>query len=225
MFNLNVLYEDNHFIAIDKPAGWLSQGDKTNDSPIAEKVAEYIRQKYNKPGNVFTGIIHRLDRPVSGLMLIAKTSKALSRCNEVFKSRNIKKTYYAVVIKKPSKHNDTLTHFLVKDSRNNTTKAYNTSSKGGKEAILKYYYIKSFGNYHLLKVEPLTGRAHQIRVQLASIGCLIANDVKYGAIKTDDPKMIYLHAYSLEFTHPIKKAPAKIVCPIPKNKLWNSFND
>ena len=136
MLNLNVLYEDNHLIAIDKPVGYLSQGDKTNDSPIAEKVTEYIRHKYNKPGNVFIGIIHRLDRPVSGLMLIARTSKALSRCSELFKSRDIKKTYYAIVIKKPKKLNDTLTHFLVKDSRNNTTKAYNTSSNGGKKAIL-----------------------------------------------------------------------------------------
>lgn len=223
--NLEVLYEDNHIIAVNKRSGDLVQGDHTGDAPLSEIVKEWIRIKYQKPGNVFTGVVHRIDRPVSGVVVFAKTGKALSRLNELFKTKEVQKTYYAAVCAKPHNSSDTLTSFLIKDSSKNKSRASQTPKKGAKEAILDYQHVFSSDRYFFLKVKPKTGRHHQIRVQLSEIGCSIKGDVKYGAPRTNKDGSIHLHARAIEFIHPVKKEPLVISAPFPNDPVWNSLAD
>lgn len=220
---LEILYEDNHLIAINKPAGILSQGDKTGDKVLADYVKEYIVQKYNKPGEAFLGVIHRLDRPVSGIVLLAKTSKALSRMNEQFKTREVQKTYWAIVEQKPEKTQATLVHWLKKNEEKNKSQAFVKEINGSLRSELVYEYKASSERYHLLEVKPHTGRHHQIRVQLSTIGCVIKGDLKYGAKRSNSDGSISLHARQLEFIHPVKKEPVVITAPVPDDSLWQFF--
>ena len=221
---LEVLYEDNHLIAVNKPAGMLVQGDKTGDMPLTEYVKNYIREKYNKPGNIFLGLPHRIDRPVSGVLLLAKTSKALSRLNKAFREKKIQKTYWAIVKNPPPKQCDTLRHFLIKNQQKNKSRAYTKETKNVKEAILKYELLKNFDQYYLLKINPQTGRHHQIRVQLATINCPIKGDLKYGFPRTNPDASIHLHARQIDFIHPVKKESITIIAPVPQHdNLWLFF--
>jgi 23S rRNA pseudouridine1911/1915/1917 synthase len=201
------------------------QGDHTGDAPLSEIVKEWIRIKYQKPGNVFTGVAHRIDRPVSGVVIFAKTGKALSRLNEMFKTKEVDKTYYAAVCSLPKSPSDTLTSYLIKDSSKNKSRASKTPKTGAKEAILDYEHIYSSDRYFFLKVKPRTGRHHQIRVQLSEIGCQIKGDVKYGAPRTNKDASIHLHARSIAFIHPVKKEPLIISAPFPNDPVWNSLPD
>jgi len=219
----DVLYEDNHLIAINKRAGDIVQADETGDESLEEKVKKYIAQKYNKPNGAFLGVVHRLDRPVSGLILFAKTSKALDRMNALFKSREIKKTYYAVVRKRPEPTENTLVSWLVKNPQKNVTRAYEIEVGNGQRSELSYRLAGELEGYSILEVNPVTGRPHQIRVQLASIGCPIVGDNKYGYPRGSLRKSICLHARRLRFIHPIKKEPIEIVAPMPKDGFWEKF--
>ena len=219
----DVLYEDNHLIAINKRAGDIVQTDETGDEPLEEKVKKYIAQKYNKPNGAFLGVVHRLDRPVSGLILFAKTSKALDRMNALFKSREIKKTYYAVVRKRPEPTEDTIVSWLVKNPQKNVTRAYEMEVGNGQRSELSYKLVGELEGYSLLEVNPVTGRSHQIRVQLSSIGCPIVGDNKYGYPRGSLRKSICLHARRLQFIHPIKKEPVEIVAPMPNDGFWETF--
>lgn len=220
---IDVLYEDNHLIAINKKPGELVQGDSTGDVPLPEIVKEYIKEKYKKPGAVFLGVVHRLDRPVSGVVVFARTSKSLERMNELFRNRETKKIYHAIVYGKPAKPSDTLVHWLVKDESRNKTTAFKKENKDGLRSELSYELQRHAGNQSLLEVHPLTGRPHQIRVQLASIGCPIVGDVKYGAKEPNDDASICLHASRLEFIHPVRKEPVVIAAAFPQNHIWDSF--
>lgn len=220
---LEVLYEDNHIIAVNKKPSDIVQGDKTGDRPLGEFVKDYIRKKYNKPGEVFLGVVHRLDRPVSGVILFARTSKALSRLNELFKNKQVKKTYWAVVKNKPNPIKDILVHYLKKNQQKNKSTAFNREENGYLKSELNYKLIKSLDNYHLLEVLPKTGRHHQIRVQLSKIGSFIKGDIKYGADRTNKDASIHLHARKIEFIHPVKKEPISITAPPPKkDAIWKS---
>ena len=220
---IEVLYEDNHLIAVNKSAGMLSQGDKTGDSPLLEEVREYIRLKYKKQGNVFLGLIHRIDRPVSGVLLFARTSKALARMNKLFQEKEVQKTYWAIVAKKPAPETGKLENFLVKDSKKNKSFVVNQGQKSAKAASLTYRLLQSLDNYHLLEVKPHTGRPHQIRVQLANIGCIIKGDLKYGAPRSNKDASICLHAKAVDFVHPVRKEPMRIEAPVPKgDALWSA---
>lgn len=218
-----ILYEDNHLLAINKPAGVLVQGDETGDAPLSELAKEYLRRKYGKPGNVFVGVVHRLDRPVSGVVLLAKTSKALARMNELFRSNKTRKTYLALTTSKPPKTQDRLVHWLVKDAARNTTKAFAKENKSGLRAELSYTFLASQQAYHLVQVNPVTGRPHQIRVQLASQGCPIAGDLRYGAPAPMPDKSICLHAFQLAFAHPVQQTPVTITAPLPDTPPWTLF--
>ncbi len=221
--SFDILYEDNHLIAVNKPAGSLSQGDITGDSPILEEVREYLKVKYKKPGNVFLGLIHRIDRPVSGVLIFARTTKALSRMNNLFAKRGVQKTYWALTAKTPPKKEDTLVNHMYKDSRKNQSFVCPSSKFGSKEAELSYKHILSLDKYNLLEVKPKTGRPHQIRVQLANIGCVIKGDLKYGAPRSNPDASISLHAYKLEFIHPVKKEPIVIkAIPNQDDALWKA---
>ena len=217
---IEVLYEDNHLIAVNKKSGDIVQGDKTGDTPLSDFVKEYIKKKYNKPGEVFLGTIHRLDRPTSGIVLYARTSKALSRMNEQFREKKVQKTYWAVVENLPPNTIDTLDNCLRKNQKQN--KSYVTKNKGGKHAILDYKLLKTLENFYLLEIRPQTGRHHQIRVQLANIGCIIKGDLKYGAKRSNKDASIHLLAQKLEFIHPVKKEPITIVAPTPKDSVWDA---
>ena len=219
----HILYEDNHLLAINKPAGILVQGDETGDKPLSELAKEYIKEKYNKPGNVFMGVVHRLDRPVSGVVLMAKTSKALSRMNELFRSKQTRKTYLALSFRRPPLEHDQLIHWLVKDESRNITKAFARENKSGQRSELSYTFLGTQEDYHLLQVEPITGRPHQIRVQLASQGCPILGDLKYGATTPLPDKSIALHAFRLQFEHPVQKTPIQITAPLPNKAPWQLF--
>jgi len=221
---MEVLYEDNHIIAVNKKVSDIVQGDKTGDEPLSEKVKSYIKKIYNKPGNVFLGVTHRLDRPVSGALLFAKTSKALGRLNEMFKSKEIKKIYWAIVKNKPSQIEEKLNHYLIKNQKKNKSFAYDKEVKGSKLASLTYKLIAEADRYFLLEVELHTGRHHQIRCQLAKIGCPIKGDLKYGFPRSNPDGGINLHAREIEFIHPVKKESIKIIAPLPGDSLWNFFN-
>lgn len=217
-----ILYEDNHIIAVNKKAGDIVQGDKTGDQPLSEKVKAYIKTAYNKPGEVYLGLPHRLDRPVSGIVVFAKTSKALSRINKMFHDKQVQKTYWAIVKNKPTKNEDVITHFLKKNQTKNKSTAYSSAYKDAKEAKLKYSILHKLDKYFLLEINPYTGRHHQIRVQLSSMGCPIKGDVKYGFDRTNTDASIHLHARKIEFMHPVKKELLSIVAPPPNEVLWNA---
>jgi len=225
--DIEVLYEDNHLIAVNKQGGWLVHGDETGDPTLQDLVRHYIKVRYNKPGNVFCGVIHRIDRPVSGIVIFARTSKGLQRMNQVFQNREIQKNYLAVTTSRPEMEEGRVEHYLVKDKERNVTKAYNWLSnkakKGGKKAISDYKLLASLGDQHLVEVKPITGRPHQIRVQLKELGSTIKGDLKYGYNKTWRRNFIYLHCNELSFMHPIKKVPVTISAPPPNDQIWNVF--
>lgn len=219
----DILYEDNHLIAVNKRAGDIVQVDDTGDESLDDKVKKYIAKKYNKPNGAFLGVVHRLDRPVSGVILFAKTSKALERINAMFKSREMHKTYYAVVRNRPQPEAGTLVHWLVKNPQKNVTKAHDHEVPGSQRAELKYKLVGELNGYYLIEVDPITGRPHQIRVQLSTLGCPIVGDNKYGYPRGSLRKSISLHARKLEFIHPIKKEPVVIIAPVPKDGFWERF--
>ena len=219
-----ILYEDNHIIIINKSVSEIVQKDNSGDKSLDEKLKEYLKVKYNKPGNVFIGVVHRLDRPVSGLVVYAKTSKALSRLNALFKNKNITKKYWAIVKNKPPQKEGTLVHFITRNTRQNKAYAFEKPMNNSKESILKYAHIASSDKYHLLDIELITGRHHQIRCQLSKIGCPIKGDLKYGYERSNPDKGISLHARSINFVHPVKKDEIlHIVAPVPDEKLWKHF--
>jgi len=220
---LHVLYEDNHLLIVNKPAGLLVQGDKTGDITLLDIGKEYIKKKYNKPGNVFLGIVHRLDRPVSGVILMAKTSKALERLNKQFRDRNIYKKYWAIVKRRPPKEKDKLVHWLVKNNDKNIVSAYSKSVENGLKAELNYRTLGKLNDHYLLEVNPITGRPHQIRVQLSSAGCPIRGDLKYGFRKPNSDASINLHAREIIFTHPVSKEKLKFTASLPENDFWEQF--
>lgn len=220
--NLQVLYEDNHIIVVNKRAGDIVQGDKTGDKPLSDVVKEYIAEKYNKPGNVYLGTVHRLDRPTTGLVIFAKTSKVLPRLNKLFVSKNISKTYWALVKNQPEKESDSLTHWLKKNHKNNKSKAHINQVPDSKKAILHYKTIKTLDNYFLLEVNLETGRHHQIRVQLSNIGSPIKGDLKYGFDRSNKDASISLHARNIKFVHPVSKIELDITAPLPKDAIWEA---
>ncbi|TRX61297.1 RluA family pseudouridine synthase [Fulvivirga sp. M361] len=219
-----VLYEDNHLIIVNKSGGWLVQGDSTQDETLADNVKDYIKIKYKKPGDVFLGIVHRLDRPVSGAVIFARTSKGLERMNALFRDRKVTKTYWALVKHRPPQTQEELVHWLKKDHIANRTAAFNKEGKETQKAILSYKLIGRIAEYYLLEVEPVTGRAHQIRVQLAKIGCPILGDLKYGGYKAENSRQIYLHSRAVSFEHPVKKEPLTVEAPLPQDDIWNLFS-
>lgn len=219
---LEVLYEDNHIIAVNKKAGDLVQGDKTGDKPLGEFVKAYLREKYNKPGNIFCGVIHRLDRPVSGLVIFAKTSKALARMNALFREKTIQKTYWAIVENPPLKSEDRLEHYLIKNQEKNKSRAFLKPYEGALNSVLDYKIQKKLDRYTLLQIKPITGRHHQIRVQLSTIGCIIKGDLKYGAKRSNKDASISLHAREINFIHPVKNEAITITAPAPKDPIWNA---
>ena len=221
---MKVLYEDNHIIIVNKAPGEIVQVDKTGDKPLSDIVREWLKAKYDKPGNVFLGVVHRLDRPVTGAVLFAKTSKALSRLNKMFASHeNVRKTYWAIVGNRPPQESGTLTHWLTRNGQTNTARAYDREVPGSKKAILDYRIISSSDKYFLLEVTLHTGRHHQIRCQLSKIGCPIRGDLKYGAPRSNPDGSISLHARSLSLTHPVSMKPINVVAPVPDTNLWKAF--
>lgn len=222
--NLQILFEDNHVVIVNKRAGDITQGDKTGDKPLSEVVKEYIKDKYNKPGDVFLGVVHRLDRPTSGIIIFARTSKSLERLNKMLREKTIYKTYWAVVKNHPKKEKDTLINYLRKNPKNNKSTAYSKEIKGSKKAILHYTVLKKLDNYSLIEINLETGRHHQIRTQLSSIGCPIKGDLKYGFERSNKDGSIHLHARKIQFTHPVSKEQLNITAPTPKEVIWNACN-
>lgn len=221
---MQVIYEDNHIIIVSKTTGEIVQGDKTGDTPLSEIVKDWIKEKYQKPGNVFLGVVHRLDRPVSGLVVFAKTSKALSRLCNMFRDGDVHKTYWAITKNRPPQESGTLTHWLVRNEKQNKSYAYDHEVKGSKKAILKYRLIGSTDNYNLLEVNLLTGRHHQIRCQLAKMGCPIKGDLKYGAPRSNPDGSVSLLSRKVEFVHPVSKLPISIEAPVPDDNLWKDIS-
>ena len=220
--NLQVIHEDNHLIVVNKRVGDIVQGDKTGDKPLSEVVKEYIKDKYNKPGEVFLGVVHRLDRPTTGIVVFARTSKALSRMNELFSNRATQKTYWAVVKNKPEKSQDKLVHYIKRNEKNNTSKAHINEVPDSKLASLEYKIIKELTNYTALEIELHTGRHHQSRAQLAAIGSPIKGDLKYGFDRSNPDGGIHLHARKLCFTHPVSKEAITIIAPTPDDVIWKA---
>jgi len=220
-----ILYEDNHILAINKWPGEIVQGDKTGDEALSERLKTFIKERDHKPGAVFMGVPHRLDRPVSGVALFAKTDKALGRLNELFRTRDMEKKYWAITLQKPIPESAQLKHYLLRNEKQNKSYAYLYPKADAKEAILNYRYLCSSDKYHLLDIELLTGRHHQIRAQLSAIGCVIKGDLKYGAPRSNPDAGICLHARSLSFVHPVKKELIEIVAPVPNDTLWRFFED
>lgn len=220
---MTILYEDNHLIIINKEVGEIVQGDKTGDTPLVDTLKQYLKEKYNKPGNVFCGVTHRLDRPVSGVVVFAKTSKALERFNEMLRNHSIRKTYHAIVKNNPPQTEGTLTHYLVRNEKMNKSFAYNTPKGDAKKAILGYKVIGKSDNYTLLEVDLQTGRHHQIRCQLAAMGCPIKGDLKYGFARSNKNAGISLHARCIEFTHPVSKLPIRVEAPYPTDDIWEKL--
>ncbi|MBD0776491.1 RNA pseudouridine synthase [Maribacter sp. ANRC-HE7] len=220
--NLQVLHEDNHLIVVNKRPGDIVQGDKTGDTPLSEVVKQFIKAKYNKPGNVYLGVPHRLDRPTSGIVVFAKTSKALPRLNKLFADKEAKKTYWAIVKNRPPKDYDTLTQWLRRNTKQNKSYANNKEVPDSKKAILTYRLIKELDNFFLLEIDLQTGRHHQIRAQLSAIGCPIKGDLKYGFDRSNKDGSIHLHARRLSFIHPVQKEPLEIIAPTPNDPVWNA---
>ena len=219
----HIIYEDNHLIIVNKAAGVLVHEDKTGDKTLGDYVKEYLKQKYDKPGDVFLGTVHRLDRPVSGLVIFAKTSKALERMNELFRKRDIQKTYWAITKRKTEKKAGKLTHWLVKNKEKNIVTAHKFEVENAQKAELNYRYVGTINKYHLIEVEPITGRPHQIRVQLASMGCPIRGDIKYGYPEGNRDGSINLHARRVYFIHPVKKEPLICKAAVPEISFWEEF--
>ena len=220
---MTVVYEGHHISVVNKTASEIVQGDKTGDKPLSETVKEYLKEKYGKPGNVFLGVTHRLDRPVSGLVIFAKTSKALARLNDMFRDGEVKKTYWAVVKDMPAEPEGELVHYLVRDEQKNKSRAYDREVPRSKKAVLHYRLIGRSERYYLLEVDLKTGRHHQIRCQLAKIGCPIRGDLKYGAPRSNPDGSISLHARTVRFTHPVSKQEIELVAPVPEDNLWKGF--
>lgn len=218
---MQILYEDNHLIAVNKNVSDIVQGDKTGDKPLSDIVKYYIKKKYDKPGNVFLGVIHRLDRPVSGVVLFARTGKALSRMNELFRNREIDKRYWAVVKNKPPQNEALLTHYIVRKRKNNKSYCYDMEVENAKPAKMTYQIVNQSDNYYLLEIELHTGRHHQIRSQLSKIGSPVKGDLKYGFPRSNPGGGIHLHAREISFIHPVQKKPVKIIAPPPDDTLWN----
>jgi len=221
--NMNILYEDNHLIVVNKRSGEIVQGDKTGDKPLSEIISRFIADRDNKPGAAFIGVPHRLDRPVTGIAVFAKTSKSLERLNEMFRNSEIEKKYWAIVANKPENPVGELKHYLVRNEKQNKSYASLLPKNDAKEARLRYKVLASSDRYHLIEVELLTGRHHQIRCQLAEIGCPIKGDLKYGAPRSNPDGSISLHARSIKFIHPVKKSEVIILAPPPEDSLWNAF--
>lgn len=218
---MTVLYEDNHLIIVNKQAGEIVQGDKTGDTPLSDIVKDWLKEKHNKPGNVYLGVVHRLDRPVSGVVLFAKTSKALPRLNKMFAEHDkVSKTYWAIVQNRPQASKGTLTHWLTRQEKNNTARAYDREVPGAKKDVLDYELIASGDRYHLLEIHLHTGRHHQIRCQLAKMGCPIKGDLKYGAPRSNPDGSISLHARNLTLEHPVSHETISVTAPVPDDRLW-----
>lgn len=220
---MEVIYEDNHLIAVNKTCREIVQGDKTGDTPLSDMLKVWIKEKYCKPGNVFVGVAHRLDRPVSGLVLFAKTSKALARLNEMFRTGEIKKTYWAIVKNSPPTEEGTLEHWLVRNEKQNKSYAYAEEKPEAKKAILHYKLLAKSDNYYLLEIDLKTGRHHQIRCQLAKMGCPIKGDLKYGSERSNKDGGISLHARKAQFIHPVSKQPIEIIAAVPDDSLWKGI--
>jgi 23S rRNA pseudouridine1911/1915/1917 synthase len=220
---LSILYEDNHLIAVNKRPSDIVQGDKTGDKPLSEIVKDYIKKKYQKPGDVFLGVAHRIDRPVSGVVLFARTSKALERINEMFRDKKIQKTYWAVVKNRPPQNSGLLVNYLYKNEKLNKSFVTDATRKDASLCELEYKIIASSDTYFLLEINPHTGRHHQIRVQLAHMGCPIKGDLKYGFDRSNKDASIHLHARKISFIHPVKNEPIEIIAPPPDEVLWNYF--
>lgn len=223
MQGLDILFEDNHLLVVNKRGGMLVQGDKTGDEPLLEAGKRYIKDKYDKPGAVFLGVVHRLDRPVSGVTVLARTSKALSRMNRLFQTREVEKKYWAICHVAPPEQEGKLVHWLKKDSRRNVTQAFTNERADAKRAELDYHLLSQQQGKYLIEVQPLTGRPHQIRVQMAAMGCPIAGDLKYGFPSPHPDQNISLHARSLHFVHPVRKEPLTIMAPLPDKAYWLNF--
>ena len=222
---MTVLYEDNHVIIVNKQSGEIVQGDKTGDIPLSDVIKDWLKVKYNKPGNVFLGVVHRLDRPVSGVVVFAKTSKALSRLNNMFaKHENVKKTYWAIIKNCPKDAEGTLVHWIKRNEKQNKSYAFDKECTDSKKAVLNYKVIGKSDRYHLIEIELLTGRHHQIRCQLAKIGCPIKGDLKYGAERSNPDGSISLHSRRISFIHPVSNEKITIEAPLPNNNIWNAFN-
>ena len=219
--SLYILYEDNHLIVVNKRVGDLVQGDQTGDAPLPDLIKSYLKEKYNKPGEVYLGVVHRLDRPTSGAVIFAKTSKALARINQLFVDKKVNKTYWAAVQSQPEIPSGTLIHWLVKNPKNNKSAVYNTTHGEAKRAVLHYHIMKSVDQYSILAVTLETGRHHQVRAQLAAIGSPIKGDLKYGFDRSNPNGGIHLHARQLEFIHPVTKIPISIEAPLPKDPIWD----
>lgn len=222
---MEVVYEDNHIIVVNKSSSEIVQGDKTGDESLSDTIKQYLKEKYAKPGNVFLGVVHRLDRPVSGLVVFAKTSKALARLNEMFRNGEVKKIYWAIVKQRPEVEEGELMHYLVRNEKQNKSYAYDREVKDSKKAVLHYRLIGCSQNYSLLEVELKTGRHHQIRCQLAKIGCPIKGDLKYGFPRSNPDGSISLVARRISFIHPVSKKPIELTAPLPSDNLWKCFTD
>ncbi|MDR0994742.1 MAG: RluA family pseudouridine synthase [Tannerella sp.] len=220
---MEVIYEDNHLLAVNKTCHEIVQGDKTGDQPLSEQLKAWLKEKYHKPGNVFLGVAHRLDRPVTGVVLFAKTSKALTRLNEMFRKGEVKKTYWAIVKNRPPKEEDKLCHWLLRDEKLNKSFPCKTKRAGAQEALLHYRLIAQSERYYLLEIDLKTGRHHQIRAQLAAIGCPIRGDLKYGYPRSNPDGGISLHARKAAFIHPVTQRPVEILAPLPDEPLWKAF--
>ena len=220
---MSVLYEDNHLIIVNKSCGEIVQADTTGDVPQEQTVKDYLKKKYNKPGEVFLGVVHRIDRPVSGIVVFARTSKAQLRLNGMFQEKLIRKTYWAVVKDLPPDEAGTLTHYIVRNTKNNRSHAYLKDCSGSKKAVLHYRHIASSDRYHLLEIGLETGRHHQIRCQLAAIGCPIRGDLKYGYPRSNPNGGINLHARQIQFIHPVKNEELDVIAPVPDDSLWKNF--
>ncbi len=220
---MEVLYEDNHIVIVNKASGEIVQGDKTGDEPLSEIVKRWLKEKYNKPGNVFCGVTHRLDRPVTGVVVFAKTSKALARLNEMFQQKEVQKTYWAIVKNRPAQPVGELRHYLVRNEKQNKSYAYDHEKAGSKLALLRYKLLAHSDRYSLLEIDLQTGRHHQIRTQLAKMGCVIKGDLKYGADRSNPDGSISLHARRISFLHPVSKQLIEVVAPVPNDKLWQFF--